>query len=35
VKTSARKIKPLKLQTRMTARMVAFDDVLVFNVDEV
>jgi hypothetical protein len=35
VKTSARKRKPLKLQTRIIASIVAFDDVLLFNVDDV
>ncbi len=34
VKISARKRKPLKLQTSITASIVAFDDVVVFNVDD-
>lgn len=34
VKTSARQRKPLKLQTRIIASIVAFDDGLVFNVDD-
>jgi hypothetical protein len=33
VKTSARQRKPLKLQTSIIASIVAFDDVLIFNVD--
>jgi hypothetical protein len=35
VKIRARKRKPLKLQTSMTARIVVFDEGLIFNVDEV
>jgi hypothetical protein len=34
VKINARKRKPLKLQTRITASNAAFDDLFVFNVDD-
>jgi hypothetical protein len=34
VKISARKRKPLKLQTRIIASNVALDDVLIFNVED-